>query len=100
MLDLRFRDHEGLVACYAFPGDDGWTLVETGPTTCREALLAALDRAGIDGATVRRVLVTHIHLDHAGGAGALMGDLPHATFYAHERGVPHLVDPTKLIASA
>ena len=100
LLDLHFRDHEGLVACYAFPGEDGWTLVETGPTTCRPALRAALRDAGIEPDSVRRVLLTHIHLDHAGGAGALMEDLPRATFYAHERGVPHLVDPSRLIASA
>lgn len=100
LLDLNFRDHEGLVACYALPGDEGWTLVETGPTTCRDALLGALADAGIEPGRVRRVLLTHIHLDHAGGAGALVNDLPRATFYAHERGVPHLVDPTRLIASA
>lgn len=100
LLDLHFRDHEGLVASYALPADDGWTVVETGPTTCRDALLRALGRAGIDRAEVRRVLVTHIHLDHAGGVGALAESLPRATFYAHESGVRHLIDPTRLIASA
>jgi glyoxylase-like metal-dependent hydrolase (beta-lactamase superfamily II) len=74
--------------------------VETGPTTCREFLLRGLAAAGVEPAEVRRVFVTHIHLDHAGGVGALVDDLPNATFYAHELGVPHLVDPTRLIASA
>lgn len=100
LLDLDFRDTEGLVAAYLLPQEEGWTLIETGPTTCREPLLAGLARAGVAREEVRRVFVTHIHLDHAGGLGALADDLPRATFYAHELGVPHLVDPSRLIASA
>ena len=100
LLDLDFRDTEGLVAAYLLPEEEGWTLIETGPSTCRDALLAGIDRAGVARDAVRHVFVTHIHLDHAGGVGALADALPRATFYAHELGVPHLVDPTKLIASA
>jgi glyoxylase-like metal-dependent hydrolase (beta-lactamase superfamily II) len=88
------------VAAYLLPEDEGWTLIETGPSSCRDSLLAAIARAGVAPAEIRHVLVTHIHLDHAGGVGALADALPRATFYAHELGVPHLVDPTKLIASA
>ncbi len=100
LLDLDFRDTEGLVAAYLLPEESGWTLIETGPSTCRDALLAGIDAAGVARDEVRHVFVTHIHLDHAGGVGALLDALPRATFYAHELGVPHLVDPTKLIASA
>ena len=100
LVDIDFRDTEGLVAAYLLPEEDGWTLVETGPSSCRAALLAGIARAGVSPEEVRHVFVTHIHLDHAGGVGALMDALPSATFYAHELGVPHLVDPTKLIASA
>ena len=100
LLDLDFRDTEGLVAAYLLPEEEGYTLVETGPSTCREALLAALGRAGVSPSEVRHVFVTHIHLDHAGGMGAVVDAFPRATFYAHEVGVPHLVDPTRLIASA
>ena len=100
LLDLDFRDTEGLVAAYLVPGEDGWVLIETGPTTCRDALLAGIARAGVDRSEVRRVVVTHIHLDHAGGVGALAEALPRAEFYAHALGVPHLVDPTKLVTSA
>ncbi len=100
LLDLDFRDTEGLVAAYLLPEEDGWTLIETGPSTCREALLAAVDRAGVAPSEVRHVFVTHIHLDHAGGMGAVVEAFPRATFFAHELGVPHLVDPTRLIASA
>ena len=100
LLDLDFRDTEGLVASYLLPEDAGWTLVETGPTTCREALLKGVGRAGVAPSEVRRVFVTHIHLDHAGGVGALVEAFPNAEFFAHEVGVPHLIDPSKLVASA
>jgi glyoxylase-like metal-dependent hydrolase (beta-lactamase superfamily II) len=99
LLDLGFRDVEGLVAAYLIPGE-GWSLIETGPTTCREALLRGLSEAGVDPFDVRRVFVTHIHLDHAGGVGALAQRLPKATFFAHREGVPHLEHPERLIASA
>ncbi len=100
LLDLDFRDTEGLVAAYLLPEPEGWALVETGPTTCHGALLAGIAAAGVEPAEVRHVFVTHIHLDHAGGVGALADALPHATFLAHELGVPHLVDPSRLVASA
>lgn len=100
LLDLDFRDTEGLVAAYLLPAPVGWVLLETGPTTCRPALLRGLELAGVAPEEVREVLVTHIHLDHAGGMGALAEALPRATFHAHELGVAHLVDPTRLIASA
>jgi glyoxylase-like metal-dependent hydrolase (beta-lactamase superfamily II) len=100
LLDLDFRDTEGLVAAYLLPSEEGWTLIETGPTTCRGALLSGLRAAGVTPDEVRKVFVTHIHLDHAGGVGALADALPRAQFYAHALGVPHLVDPTRLIASA
>jgi len=100
MVDLGFRETEGLVASYLLPQEDGVTVVETGPTTCLPRLSDAVRRAGFDTTEVRRVLVSHIHLDHAGGLGAAAGAFPNATLYAHEEGVRHLVDPTRLIASA
>jgi len=100
ILDLDFRDTEGLVAAYVVPEEEGVSLIETGPATCRNALLAGLARAGVAPEEVRHVFVTHIHLDHAGGMGAVVDAFPHATFYAHEVGVPHLVEPSRLIASA
>ena len=100
LLDLDFRDTEGLIAAYLLPIEEGWALIETGPTTCREALMAAVGRAGVAPEEIRQIFVTHIHLDHAGGMGALVDAYPRAVFYAHEVGVPHLVDPTRLIVSA
>jgi glyoxylase-like metal-dependent hydrolase (beta-lactamase superfamily II) len=100
LVDLGFRDMEGLVASYLLPQEDGWSVVETGPSTCLPSLGEGLRAAGIDPSEVRRVFVTHIHLDHAGGLGAAASMFPNATLYAHELGVRHLIDPTRLIASA
>jgi glyoxylase-like metal-dependent hydrolase (beta-lactamase superfamily II) len=100
LLDLDFRDTEGLVAAYLLPEPEGWALVETGPTSCREALLRAVATAGVERSEVRDIFVTHIHLDHAGGLGAVSGDFPRARLHAHELGVPHLADPSRLVAGA
>ncbi len=63
-------------------------------------LLATLDTAGLAPADVDWLLVTHVHLDHAGGAGALMARLPNARLVVHARGARHMIDPSKLIAGA
>ncbi len=100
MIDLDFRDAEGLVAAYLAPQEGGWTLIETGPSSCRDALVRGLQRAGVEPERVLRVFVTHIHLDHAGGLGAVAETFPKAELYAHELGIPHLADPSRLVASA
>ncbi|OHE85479.1 MAG: MBL fold metallo-hydrolase, partial [Lysobacterales bacterium RIFOXYA1_FULL_68_6] len=63
-------------------------------------LLAAAQRAGLSPADIDLLIVTHVHLDHAGGAGLLMQQLPNATLVAHPRAAPHLIDPAKLVAGA
>ena len=73
-------------------------VVETGIGTNRDRLFAALDEVGIDRDELQHVLPTHVHLDHAGGAGFLAAACPNATVRTHERGVPHLVDPERLVA--
>jgi glyoxylase-like metal-dependent hydrolase (beta-lactamase superfamily II) len=98
-LDLDFRDIEGLIASYALPGPNGWTIIETGPSSCHTRLLAGISAAGIEPEDVDRVLVTHIHLDHAGGLGTAAGLFPRATLYVHREGLSHMVDPSKLVAS-
>jgi glyoxylase-like metal-dependent hydrolase (beta-lactamase superfamily II) len=75
-------------------------LVETGPTTSVPAVLDGLSALGVGPDDLAHIVVTHIHLDHAGGAGALAPHFPRATIWVHERGTPHLADPTKLVASA
>jgi glyoxylase-like metal-dependent hydrolase (beta-lactamase superfamily II) len=75
-------------------------LVETGPTTSLTAVLEGLATLGVGADDLAHIIVTHIHLDHAGGAGALAPHFPRATIWVHERGTPHLADPSKLVASA
>jgi glyoxylase-like metal-dependent hydrolase (beta-lactamase superfamily II) len=75
------------------------TLVETGPGTSVKPVAAALGHLGIGPDSLAHVVLTHIHLDHAGGVGELSRRFPNATVWVHERGAPHLVDPTRLVAS-
>jgi glyoxylase-like metal-dependent hydrolase (beta-lactamase superfamily II) len=101
LIDLDFRDTEGLVGTYVLPLEDRtYALIETGPSSCRSSLGRGVASAGIDARSVRKVLVTHIHLDHAGALGAAADLFPNATLYAHRLGVPHMIDPSRLIASA
>jgi len=71
--------------------------VDTGTSRSVPLLLAALEAKGLEPGQVDWVLVTHVHLDHAGGAGALMAELPNATAVLHPRGARHMVDPSRLI---
>jgi glyoxylase-like metal-dependent hydrolase (beta-lactamase superfamily II) len=74
--------------------------VDVGTNDSVPYLLAALEELGVPRAAVDYVLLTHVHLDHAGGAGALMRELPHAQAVLHPRGAPHMIDPTRLIAGS
>src|SRR5688500_7389317 len=99
-IDLDFMDTKQVIASFLLLGDDGAALVETGPTTCLDRLSAGLNDHGVSYEDVWQVFLTHIHLDHAGASGHLSELLPNATFYVHEVGYPHLVDPSKLVMSA
>lgn len=100
VVDLLLQGVEGLAAAYLLPGRDGLTLVESGPASCLPALLDGIRTAGFDPADVRRLVVTHVHLDHSGAAGSLLRHAPDMRVYVHPAGAPHLVDPTKLLRSA
>ena len=97
-LDLHFQRQPNTIASFLVIGPSGPVLVETGPMSTLATLREQLASLGYRPADIRHVLVTHIHLDHAGAAGwwAQQG----ATVYVHPFGAPHLVDPSKLIASA
>jgi glyoxylase-like metal-dependent hydrolase (beta-lactamase superfamily II) len=102
IIDLDFMDREQVIASFLLRNEEGTSaaLVESGPTTCLERLKAGLKDHGVSYDDVRQVFLTHIHLDHAGASGHLSELLPNATFYVHEVGYPHLVDPSKLVNSA
>lgn len=97
-VDLEFQGTPHVIAAFVLRGEAGPVLVETGPGSTLPALRRGLARLGIETGSIRHVLVTHIHLDHAGAAGwwARAG----ATVYVHPAGARHLIDPAKLIASA
>lgn len=71
--------------------------VDTGPNAAVPRLLAALDSVGLERSAVDFVIPTHVHLDHAGGAGLLMRELPNARMLIHPRGARHMIDPTALM---
>jgi glyoxylase-like metal-dependent hydrolase (beta-lactamase superfamily II) len=99
-LDLRFQGVAGAIAAYLVADGDALALVETGPGSTLPTLRAAVAEAGFELAALTHVVVTHIHLDHAGAAGALLREAPRARLHVHPLGAAHLVDPSKLLASA
>lgn len=94
------QERAGLACCYLLRRGDDVAFVEAGTAHGVPRLLALLDARGIARDRVRYVIPTHVHLDHAGGAGVLMRELPAAKLVVHPRGARHLIDPSKLIAGA
>ncbi len=99
-IDCHYTDTPDIAAAYLLVDGDEAAFVETCTSRSLPHLLAALDSAGMTVEQVRYVVITHIHLDHAGGAGALMDACPHATLLAHPKAAPHAVDPARIIAGA
>jgi glyoxylase-like metal-dependent hydrolase (beta-lactamase superfamily II) len=99
-IDLQFRGSPRVIATAVLSGPDGVTLVDPGPTSCLPALEAGLRDRGLSLRDVRTLLLTHIHLDHAGATGTILERVPAIRVYVHQVGAPHLVDPAKLLASA
>lgn len=99
-VDLHFLGHPSVIGTAILKGADGVALIDPGPSTTVADLEKGLAARGIGFGDVRTLLVTHIHLDHSGGAGTIVARHPHIEVYVHERGAPHLADPSKLVASA
>jgi glyoxylase-like metal-dependent hydrolase (beta-lactamase superfamily II) len=97
-LDLQFLGHPQTIASFLLIGPGGPVLIETGPGTTLPALQTGLAEFRLTPADIHDVLLTHIHLDHAGAAGwmAQQG----ATIHAHQAGAPHLAQPERLLTSA
>src|SRR3990172_4706978 len=89
-----------MVACYLLETPDQLALIEVGSNNTASRILSVLDRRGWRPEQVSHLIVTHVHLDHAGGAGSLMQVLPNATLVVHPHGARHLVDPSRLEAGA
>jgi len=92
-------EHE-VVGSYLLEGRNELAVIDPGPGSMVESLLASIREAGYDPEDVTHILATHVHLDHAGAAGTLVRQLPGAQVYVHSKGAPHLLDTTKVVASA
>ena len=91
LIDAKHLGTDRVIAVYFVDG----LVIDPGPESCLDTVVE-----GLQGEEPRGLLLTHIHLDHAGAAGALVERFPDLTVYVHERGAPHLVDPSGLVASA
>ena len=100
LIDLHFRGFERAIGIHVVDTDDGPALVDCGPTTTLPALRAGLEGLGLPLGEIRHLLLSHIHLDHAGGAGTLVREQPDLTVWVAEVGARHLVEPSRLEASA
>lgn len=99
-LDLEFLGQREVIATALLHGPQGVALIDPGPATAWPTLTRLLKERGIGLGDVRAVLITHIHLDHAGVCGLASEAMPNATFFVHSRGAAHMADPSKLVASA
>src|SRR3954467_3930219 len=99
-LDLRHLGAERVIGSYLLETADGPAPFGLGPATCVDALKAGLGTRGIELQDVRHLLLSHIHLDHAGAAGVLVREHPALRVHVSAVGAPHLVDPSRLEASA
>jgi len=98
-IDTKMAGYQGITAGYLIRSSRP-CLVETGTSTSAPVVRAALASLGIDPASLATVVVTHIHLDHAGGVGDIASMFPSAEVVVHEKGARHLADPSRLMASA
>jgi glyoxylase-like metal-dependent hydrolase (beta-lactamase superfamily II) len=99
-VDLNFLGRPAIIATAILHSTAGVALVDPGPGSTLATLEQELGRKGVAFADVRQLLITHIHLDHAGSTGAIVERYPHIEVFVHERGAPHMIDPSKLLISA
>lgn len=100
LLDTLFQGEPGVIASYLLTGADGLALVDVGSAVTLDTLLASIRATGHQPEEIKHILLTHIHLDHAGATGPLLRHTPDARVYVHHIGAPHLINPEKLIVSA
>lgn len=98
--DLEFQGLRRIIATAVLQGRDGLAIVDPGPSSTLPVLRRHLASLGATVQDVTRVLLTHIHLDHAGATGTLLRENPRISVLVHSVGAPHLIDPSKLVASA
>lgn len=99
VLDTAFNRPQ-MAACYVMEHEGELAIIETGTKDTVPMIFDFLDRQGLSKSAIKYVMPTHVHLDHAGGAGLLMQALPHAQLVVHPQGARHMIDPSKLQAGA
>jgi glyoxylase-like metal-dependent hydrolase (beta-lactamase superfamily II) len=99
-IDLYHQGAERVIGAYLLETDEGPALFDCGPTSCVQALKSGLRERDLALTDLRHLLLSHIHLDHAGAAGVLVREHPALVVHVSEVGAPHLVDPSRLEASA
>lgn len=100
VIDTMYQGEPGIIASYLLAGADGLALVDVGSGASLDTLLANISATSHDPRDITSILLTHVHLDHAGATGALLRHAPNARVYVHSIGAPHLINPEKLVASA
>ena len=100
LLDLHFGGREHAIGVYLVETDDGLGLFDCGPSSTLPALESGLAGEGLELTDVRHLLLSHIHLDHAGASGPLVRRNPNLTVWVSDVGAPHLIDPSRLERSA
>lgn len=98
--DLEFQGRPHIIATALLHGPGGVAIIDPGPSSSLATFRRDLGDAGIATADVTTILLTHIHLDHAGATGTLVRENPRIRVYVHEKGAPHMAEPSKLLASA
>ena len=99
-ISLPFQGEEEIIGAYLLAGNGELALIDPGPTSTLEDLLEGVRQVGFNPQDLTHILITHVHLDHAGAAGSLARYLPKARVFVHSQGAPHLLDTSKLVASA
>jgi len=100
LIDVEYLGNPKIIAACLLEGAGNVAIVDPGPASALSTLRRKLDQAGLGVKGLDAVLLTHIHLDHAGATGSLVRENPRIRVYVHERGAPKMIDPTKLLDSA
>lgn len=99
-IDVFHQGEPGVIASYLLMGPSGAALVDVGPGAAVPRLLAGIRAAGVEPDSIEHLVLTHVHLDHAGATGTLLQQMPRARAYVHRIGAPHLISPDRLVTSA
>jgi glyoxylase-like metal-dependent hydrolase (beta-lactamase superfamily II) len=100
LVDVHYLGQDRYIAPCLLEDESGVAIVDPGPTSSLAGLEVGLAERGLTTANIHTLLLTHIHLDHAGAAGTLLKRHPHIRVFVHEKGARHMIDPARLLASA